>query len=205
MKCTFEQVFFAVDPDDARLRPEEDSTRPTREFEDDPNKLIIGLDTSRLPVRAIVTEILSQGEGSFLYPRGCAMFADLMDFSHYWDSNWNFSGARVAVPDDQADPLRIKFWLKSEGYPMEQYSWMAYRAHLAGDPTLQDQEIGPEFESAYALAIYSFYRGNAAEVVSRIWAKLREAQFLVQDLRREAHRLAAALTKPTSDDDDIPF
>jgi len=202
MKSTFEQIFFAVDPDEDRLG---DLSRPTRQFESDPDKTIIGLDTSRLPVRAIVTEIVTRQDScSALFPHGCATFGDLGDFSHYWDHNWNFSGARVAVPDDQADPLGIRVWLKTQGYPLEQYSWMAYRAHLADDRTLQNLAIGPEFDSAYALAIYSFYRMNAAEVINGIWAKLHEAQFLIRDLRHEAHRLAAALASQTSYDD-IPF
>jgi hypothetical protein len=205
MKSTsFEQVFFAIDPDDDRLLTEEDCGRPTREFEDDPNTIIIGLDTSRLPVRAIVTEIATGDGGRFLYPRGCATFEGLADFDHYWDHNWNFSGARVAVSDDQADPLGIKVWLEGEGYPLEQYSTVAYRGRLTGDPTLRDQGIDSEFDSAYALAICSFYRGNAAQVVNGIWVKLYEAEFLIRDLIREAHRLAAALASPTSYDE-IPF
>lgn len=199
----WEQVFFLA-PNDP-LSAENDLSRPTRQFEDDPNKIIIGLDTSQVPVRAIMTEIVTrEGGGSSLCPWGCATFDDLSDFCHYWDHNWNFSGTRVALPNEPADPLGVKAWLQRQGYPLGQYPWMAYRAHLTGDPTLQNMAIGSEFEPAYALAVHAFYRSNAAEVINGIWTKLYEADFVITELRREAHRLAAALAA-IEEWDEIPF
>ena len=182
---------------------EDDLFRPIRQLEDDPDKIIIGLDTSRVPVRAIVTEIITDEGRECICPWGCATFDDLGDFCYYWDHNWNFPGTRVALPNDQADPLGVKAWLESQGYPLERYPWMIHRAHLASDLTLLNMAIGSEFEPAYALALHAFYRRNAAEVINGIWTKLYEAEFVLRDLRREAHRLAAALSPAGRDS--IPF
>lgn len=190
-------------PDDDQLWLWEDSEgRPVRRFEDDSDRMLIGLDTSLLPVRAILTEVVDQDGSRTLCPLGCATFEELADFSHYWNQNWKFSGARLAVPDEPNDPLGVRAWLGSEGYPMEKFPWMAFSAHMAGDMTLKNMAIGREFEPCYALALYAHYRANASQVLSGIFEKLLEIQFMMNDMRTEVHRMAGAFTTPT---DEIPF
>lgn len=176
--------------------------RPVRRFEEESDRLLIGLDTSFMPVRAVVADVVEREGRNCLCPRGCATFEDLDDFSHYWNQNWSLTGARVAIPNETTDPLGVRAWLDSQKYPLERYPWMAYKAHLAGDMTLQDMAIGREFEPCYALAIHAHYRTNVAEVISGIFEKLLELQFVLNDIRGEAHRLTAAFTNPV---DEIPF
>ncbi len=172
---------------------------PIRNLEDNPDEMIIGLDLSELPVRVIVTKIVTQEEGAkAVIPSGHVTFDDLDDFAAYWDYNWNFSGVFIAIPDDPADPLGVREWLESQGYPLEEYPHTLYNSLLEKDLKYVDIAVGAEFGPAYALAVQALYRREAPNVINGIWLKLYEVEFLIRSLRLEAHRLGAAL-------ESIPF
>lgn len=185
-----------------------DFARPTWECESDPAQLIIGLDTSRIPVRLMVASMSnSQGQPD-TFPQGTADFDSLADFSEYWTKNWSFLGIQIAVPAEEADPLGIRDWLRANSYYVEEYEWTAYRSLPSKDMILEDLGIGPAFQRAYALTVYACYRANAASVARGLWAKLFEVQHLLEDLRCDAQRLAGALSaeeRKRSGWDEVPF
>ena len=168
--------------------------------------LTVGVDTSRRPVRMMCASTSydhCQGNVT-ICPHDTAEFTTLEEFS----SNWALRigrGVHVAVPNEEADPLGIRRWLECSGERVERYDWWSYRAHLRNDLTLENMGIDSEFRRAYVLALYSGYR-RRADVISRsIWARLLEAHHLLDDVRRDAHRLAAALDDTSPGLDEIPF
>ena len=180
----------------------DDLCRPVRDLGDDPSKIIIGLDDSQIPARAIITSV-EDGADSMI-PYGHAIFETLGDFETYWDRNWNYSGVYLAVPDDPADPLGIRAYLERERYPLEEYPLLAHRVALDEDMTLQDLGICREFERPYVLALYALYRRKAARKLGRICVRLWELQCTLRELWRDAHRLSGALAT-TRWEDESPF
>ena len=165
---------------------------------------IIGVDTSRVPVRMVVTSLDEGSESAAPVPTDEETFHSLSDFSAHWTRYWRGSPVRVAVPAEESDPMGVRAWLEAV-HPVECYPWMAYRAHLTKDLELRDL-LPSEHERAYALALYAAYRLRAASVARDLWAKLFEAHYLLQDIRHEAHRLAAALPEVVAPCSlDVPF
>lgn len=168
--------------------------------------LIVGLDTTRQPVRAIIASATydhCRGGDMIVCPHETAEFQTLKEFVSSW-ATWK--NARVAVPSEETDPLGIRRWLECNGCPVERYDWWSYRAHLRNDMTLQDTGIDSTFRRAYTLALYSGYRLHASVVCRSIWGRLLEAHHLLDDVRRDAHRLSAALDAlPPAGLDEIPF
>lgn len=173
--------------------------------DDDPEKIILGLDTSRVPVRMLVT-VVSQGHGrDAIYPDGHVAFDSLESFCLHWKLNSYLSYAPIAVPADKADPLGIRAWLAALGQPLEEYEWTSYRTHMRSDMTMANLDLG-DYERPYVLALYASYRRHAASAVRGLWARLFELHYLLEEIRHEAHRLTGALagTEPPPWDE-IPF
>lgn len=167
--------------------------------------VVIGVDTSRLPVR-MMTATASydhcRGELS-ICPQETAEFKTLDQFTSN-SAKWKKRGVTLAVPAEDRDPLGVRVWLECSGNRVERYSWWGYRAHLRNDLTIQNNGIDPVFRRAYVLALYSGYRLRAPIVCRSIWARLLEVHHLLDDVRCDAHRLAAALdSHPVLDE--IPF
>jgi hypothetical protein len=172
---------------------------------------LIGLDTSQVPVRLVVTLLDDDLRTS---PDPILMeeytFHCLREFVEAWTdciSEWE---ACIAIPQSGPDPLGIRDWLKIQGHILERYEWMDYRAHLDGDFSLAG--IPHEFRRPYVLALYAAYRRQAGPLARGILAKLFEVHYLMEDTRREMHRLTVALSvqmlepgPPELSIDDIPF
>lgn len=153
---------------------------------------IIGLDTSRVPVRMVVTTLDEGTETTAPLPTDEETFHSLSDFSAHWTRCWRDSPVRVAIPAEESDPMGVRAWLEVV-HPVEYYPWMAYRAHLTKDLELRDLGLTSDYERAYVLALYAAYRLRSPSVARDLWAKLFEAHYLLEDIRHEAQRLAAAL------------
>ena len=167
---------------------------------------VVGLDTSRQPVRAVLATASHDhcnGDDRIVCPYETAEFETLEEFVSSW-ATWKHS--LVAVPSGDADPLGIRHWLECSGSRLERYDWWNFRTHLRGDLTLQNMGIDSKFQRAYSLALYRGYRLHASVVCRSIWGRLLEARYLLDDVLRDAHRLSAALdTLRPAGMDEIPF
>ncbi len=163
-----------------------------------PGISVIGLDTSLAPVRMICSGL----EESLPIPIDEGSFNSLRDFCDYWNLNLTGRGLHIAVPAHGPDPLGIRTWLEAMGEPLEKYDLTGYRFHIRLD--FKNLGLEVHFERAYVLALYALYKHRAAWVVRDVWAKLFEAYYLLDDLRREMHRLSMAFPEPPNPDE-IPF
>ena len=152
---------------------------------------IVGIDTSKAPVRLVESELYIDSGRTLVTPINTFTFDDLNAFSQYWTSWWEPVRPRVALPAASSDPLGIHKWLECNSSEIEAYPWMDYTDHISSAE--MPGRLDKVYHRPYVLALYSGYRFNSAAVVRGLWAKMYELHDLFEELRQETHRLAAAL------------
>ena len=172
-------------------------------YEDDPGPLIVGMDTTQIPVRLFVGAILYRDGATDISPRDWETFDTLRDLRTYWHQHPSLRDAQIVLSTETADPMAVRAWLEKRGYEITHVDdgspWPK------GDVLNGIIEcIGPEFEQACLLANCAFYRSNIPLILGEICTKLFETELSIKTLRGEAARLLAVLT-PRSSEAEIPF